>query len=235
MLFIGKFTKLIRPKYSPPHIPLPTGRRFAIGDVHGCFYSLKMLVETQLEVNQNDQLFLLGDYINRGKHSAKVLDYLLELKKNDYQVYALRGNHEQKFLQAYSCGLEFFEGFLEEYNSLDLLNENTEQYLDFCTSLEYCLFSPGFFLSHCGIQPNSQKPATDVRGMFQEVDIMADEKITENCIIIQGHNTASIQQIETSIQTKSRRINLDGGCVYSRYLCALNLDTFELFKQTNIG
>lgn len=38
---------------------------FAIGDIHGCFDSLKELVENKIQLEKNDKLILLGDYIDR--------------------------------------------------------------------------------------------------------------------------------------------------------------------------
>lgn len=42
------------------------GRRIAIGDVHGCYYTLKRLLEDKVEVTKEDQIFLLGDIIDKG-------------------------------------------------------------------------------------------------------------------------------------------------------------------------
>ncbi len=41
-------------------------RLFAIGDIHGCFDSLKELIESNIQLGKNDKLILLGDYIDRG-------------------------------------------------------------------------------------------------------------------------------------------------------------------------
>ena len=39
---------------------------FAIGDIHGCFDSLRELVENKIQPDKDDKLVLLGDYIDRG-------------------------------------------------------------------------------------------------------------------------------------------------------------------------
>ena len=46
---------------------------------------------------KNDQLFLLGDYIDRGQDSKGVIDYIIELQK-EFQVFPIRGNHEENIL-----------------------------------------------------------------------------------------------------------------------------------------
>lgn len=227
-------------KYISPHIKMPSGRRIVVGDIHGCFYSLKALIETKVQLNTSDQLFLLGDYINRGKHSAKVLDYLISLVDNGYQIYPLRGNHEQMLLQAYGSGIDFFEDFLEHHNSVDLLNDRTDNYLNFCVQLDYGMFTQGFFLSHSGIFSQGENWMVDVRNMFSEVEIILNEKeVIENCTIVHGHNTVALASIVESVETKANEVNLDAGCVYTHqaglgYLCALDLDEFILHKQKNI-
>jgi predicted MPP superfamily phosphohydrolase len=80
-------------------IPTPQeGRRFAIGDIHGCNLTLQALVKEQLQLTKQDQLFLLGDYVNRGPDSMGVLNFIMGLQAEGYQVFALRGNHEQMLL-----------------------------------------------------------------------------------------------------------------------------------------
>ena len=54
-------------------------RLFAIGDIHGCFDSLKELVEHKIQLQKSDKLVLLGDYIDRGDKSKEVVEYIIEL------------------------------------------------------------------------------------------------------------------------------------------------------------
>jgi serine/threonine protein phosphatase 1 len=225
--------------YYPKSIPLPEkGRRIAIGDVHGCYYSLKALLEEQVQLTDEDQLFLLGDYINRGDHSALALDYVMELVAAG-NTYALRGNHEQKLLMAFDCGFDFFEEFLEEYGSSDLLDERMYRYLEFCAGLDYCIQSGDFLLSHCGFTQGVPTPFTDLREMFHGVDIVLDETLLKTCHSIHGHSTEAIATIEKKVAERHKAICLDAGCAYEDnedlgQLCALDLDSFQLYKQANV-
>lgn len=56
-------------------------RLFAIGDIHGCFDSLKELVENKILLTKEDKLVLLGDYIDRGIKSKEVIDYIIDLQE----------------------------------------------------------------------------------------------------------------------------------------------------------
>ena len=60
--------------------------RYATTDVHGCLQTLRYLVEQELQLTPDDELFLLGDYVNKGPDSRGVLDYLMHLQAAGYSV-----------------------------------------------------------------------------------------------------------------------------------------------------
>jgi serine/threonine protein phosphatase 1 len=68
------------------------GRLLAIGDIHGCFDALMTLVDT-VGLTDQDKLVTLGDYVNRGPDTRKVVDWLIQ-RDNHRNLIALRGNHE---------------------------------------------------------------------------------------------------------------------------------------------
>ena len=70
-------------------------KHFVIGDVHGCFDLLEELL-TKWNPD-NERLIFLGDYVDRGKDSLKVLTRVKELH-DTYGAIALGGNHEDLFL-----------------------------------------------------------------------------------------------------------------------------------------
>lgn len=67
-------------------------RVVAISDVHGHVDHLKALI-SKINLNDEDILVILGDFINRGKNSLKTLAFIQSLgeRKN---TYILKGNHE---------------------------------------------------------------------------------------------------------------------------------------------
>src|SRR6056297_3080965 len=91
--------------------------RYAISDIHGCFKTFRRLIESGIKMEKNDQLFLMGDYIDRGPSSKQVLDYILYLMENNYNVVLLRGNHEEIFLNVidgkHDVSLWYYNGGLE--------------------------------------------------------------------------------------------------------------------------
>jgi serine/threonine protein phosphatase 1 len=73
-------------------------RTLAIGDIHGCLRALDALLEV-VAPGPGDRIITLGDYVDRGPDSAGVLDRLIDLHETGRLV-ALRGNHDQMFLDA---------------------------------------------------------------------------------------------------------------------------------------
>ncbi len=72
-----------------------------VGDVHGCFYTFRRLIEEHWNP-EKEILVQLGDLIHKGPHSVKCLKFVWELKKEyPYQTYFLKGNHEFLFLKYY--------------------------------------------------------------------------------------------------------------------------------------
>jgi len=71
-------------------------RRIVIGDVHGHYDGLMLLLEA-LAPSSDDRVYFLGDLIDRGPKSAQVLDFV---QHSPYQT--LLGNHEQLMLDALS-------------------------------------------------------------------------------------------------------------------------------------
>ncbi|WP_054768287.1 metallophosphoesterase [Lysinibacillus parviboronicapiens] len=78
-------------------------RILAISDIHG---ELDLFEELLVKINydaQQDELFLLGDYIDRGPSSSGVLNLVGELQTQGARV--LLGNHEAIMLKACRSGI----------------------------------------------------------------------------------------------------------------------------------
>jgi len=77
------------------HLP-SEGNVVIIGDLHGDLESLSFILKhSKFSTNRRDYLVFLGDYGDRGSHSAEVYFVILTLKKEfSDRVILLRGNHE---------------------------------------------------------------------------------------------------------------------------------------------
>lgn len=66
--------------------------RWVISDVHGCYYTLRKLIDRVHAVDSRYQLIFVGDYVDRGLFSRRTVDYLIDLQKDG--AICLRGNHD---------------------------------------------------------------------------------------------------------------------------------------------
>ena len=69
------------------------GRLIAIGDIHGCHVEFAELL-ARLALAKTDRVVLLGDLVNRGPDSVRVIDLARECRAT-----ALLGNHELRLLK----------------------------------------------------------------------------------------------------------------------------------------
>jgi predicted phosphodiesterase len=69
-----------------------TGRLIAIGDIHGCHAEFAELLD-RVSPGRDDRIVLLGDLINRGPDSTRVID----LARSSNAI-TLLGNHELRLL-----------------------------------------------------------------------------------------------------------------------------------------
>lgn len=72
-------------------------RTLVIGDIHGGLRALHQIIE-RANVNPNDTLIFLGDYVDGWSQSPEVIDYLIALKATNNCIFIL-GNHDELFLE----------------------------------------------------------------------------------------------------------------------------------------
>ena len=71
-------------------------RTFIIGDVHGCAVELDLLLE-KLSPQEGDSIIFVGDLVDKGPESPRVVRTVRELSESDrFDVVLVEGNHEEK-------------------------------------------------------------------------------------------------------------------------------------------
>lgn len=72
------------------------GKKLIVGDIHGCYDELQMLID-KAGLSETDQIIALGDIVDRGPNSPEVLDFFFTQNNST----TLLGNHERKHLRSY--------------------------------------------------------------------------------------------------------------------------------------
>ena len=130
-------------------------RHFVIGDIHGCYNSLRSLIKS-IDIRKNDTIITLGDYIDRGPDSRKVIDYLIKLKK-ECRVLTLKGNHEQmmEYARHSTEDLEFWlqYGGTQTLQSMGInsIEDVPEKYWEFIRNCYHYYETDSHIFVHAGV------------------------------------------------------------------------------------
>ena len=196
-------------------------RLFAIGDIHGCFDSLKELVENKIQLQKNDKLILLGDYIDRGDKSKEVVDFIIKLQEEGYDLVPLLGNHEAMLLDAHKNN-EHISKWIQNGGSetlksfkINSLNDIESKYLKFFRGLIYYYSFGEFFFVHAGFNDNVVNPFDDKYSMLWNCKESYSNPLLINKTIVHGHCPLTVSKCEDRIASNLNTINIDTGCVYN--------------------
>lgn len=190
-------------------------RFFIVGDVHGCFYTLQLLLKKWNP--KTEQLIFVGDIIDHGKHSPQTAKRIREIQKKHKDTIIIRGNHEQLFLQ--HCLEEFnkdwyeksgertFSQYLTEGRKID---DDAEWFRTFPLYFE----TPSFIVSHAGISdtkdpfdPNNPEGVVWQRNETKKMDQLQ----------IYGHTPKDAALYDAN----SNSINIDTGAYKCNKLTAI--------------
>ena len=72
---------------------------YAMSDIHGCYNALMRSLE-YIELEPSDLIVFLGDYVDIGKESFRVLKEIMRLEeKHPNQIISLLGNHDEWLIE----------------------------------------------------------------------------------------------------------------------------------------
>lgn len=125
-----------------------TGRTIAVGDIHGCADEFEELLG-KLALTKRDRLILLGDLINRGPDSGRVLELA---RKHAHR--SLLGNHELRLLNYRRTG-DPTHLKKSDYETLKQLSANDWDYIA-RMPLTFPVPEAGVVLVHGGFLPGKR-------------------------------------------------------------------------------
>jgi serine/threonine protein phosphatase 1 len=226
-------------------------RTLVISDIHG---EIKLFERLLADVNYNssqDQLILLGDYVDRGPNSRKVLEKVIELKSDG--AFVLKGNHEDMMIKALttdeeyswknwinrnggrktleSYGLnesEFVVQDDEQFIKPMLHDETLDRHLNFIQKLDHFIELEEYIFVHAGVHPNQTIGETEqytlmwIREEFHKAYAGEKTVIFGHTPTIHLHNNHSVYFGENNI------IGIDGGAVFGGQLNCLELPSKEV-------
>lgn len=234
-------------------------RHWVIPDIHGNSKTLKALVEDLVRPTRSDKVYFLGDYIDRGPDARGVIDYIIRLQKDGYQVKTLRGNHEDYLLKTYDnetvqrnfLGITYKNKLKREwykYGGRETLHSFgisdvhriPDEYIEWMRNLDYYFELDSFVLVHAGMNFLIDDPFTDLQAMLWAKDFKVIPEKIGHKKVVHGHVPVSLDFIDLVCKKNHFGfIDLDNG-VYMNgkegfgNLVALELTAMELKIQPNI-
>ncbi|GLI34419.1 metallophosphoesterase family protein [Desulforhabdus amnigena] len=212
---------------------------FAVGDIHGCFEKLVQLMDRLPFDPKEDFLVFLGDYIDRGNESSKVISYLLALKERCRNIFFLMGNHEHVLLEYARTGDEEYlrilrkigiEETLRSYGdspvrSLYDLSFLPSDHRSFLEQLLPYYETEDYLFVHSGLPPGIAPENCPIEALLSVRGTFLWHPVTLDKLIVFGHTP-----FETPFVT-SDKIGIDTGAVYGNMLTAVELPRVRFYHS----
>jgi serine/threonine protein phosphatase 1 len=214
-------------------------RQFVIGDIHGCARELDVLLDA-LALARGDTLAFVGDYIDRGPESSRVVEQMIALgKRTDLTTIFLKGNHEDMCLAfvgrhghwGEAWGPNGGDATLQSYG-LDPRVSGAEaarvlpaEHLAFLESLRTSHVVGNHLLVHAGIRPGYDLEAQDEEDLLWIRDEFIGARHDLPFTVVFGHTPRRNVLVDLPY-----KIGIDTGCVYGGRLTAVELSQRRVFQ-----
>ncbi|WP_423062286.1 metallophosphoesterase family protein [Candidiatus Paracoxiella cheracis] len=236
-----------------------TTRVYAIADMHGRADLLARLLraiskDAASHTDQRRILITLGDYIDRGANSNKVIETLIELPLEDFEAKHLKGNHEEMLLDFLDDPLR--EGVLwlsnggwatlisyglkvsdlpEDVEDLPVVRDKLlavmpKEHLSFFKSLRLFYQLGDYYFVHAGVRPGValDKQKEDDLLWIRDEFLFSDKDFGK--VVVHGHS------ISREPKELKNRIGLDTGAFHTGTMTCLVLNGEErYFLQVKEG
>lgn len=209
-------------------------KTLVIGDIHGCAGPLNdLLAKITAHV---DTIVFLGDYVDRGPDSKKVVDTVLDLQRQHGRVIPLMGNHDFMFLSYLTKqgnqDLFLHVGGHETLKSYGITQEADHDpasaippdHLAFFNSLPlYWEDHHGIYV-HAGLQPGRHLSQQKAQWCLWARNNFISTTFNFGKPVIFGHTTFSTPRVDDN------KIGIDTGAVYGGKLTGLLLPDMEFIS-----
>lgn len=193
-----------------------------IGDIHACYFTLREMLDEHWNPDSST-LIILGDFVQKGKHTFAVIAFLMELKKRQKdKCIILKGNNEHLFVDFYRQSIT-----LDAKQKFEMYNLNYVNTIDWIDELPHLWQNDFFFVSHAGVAFDKQFPIQD-----SDLDVLFNRKGLQN--IGKRQFVGHIVVDEPKFDSSSNAWFLDTGAGFGKRLTACKVDeegeVLELIK-----
>lgn len=177
-------------------------RILAVSDIHGHVDSLSQLLEVTKYNSKNDQLILVGDYVNKGPDSIGTLKLVKQLQAEGAIV--LIGNHEMRWLESDEEQALEWRHFIEELPHIKILDN--------------------YIFAHAGIDTNKDLQHQDRSIVTGHQPKELNLNLPENKVLVHGHvPNFRLGYEDDELLFENRIIGIDTGAGHDKYLTLVDL------------
>jgi len=218
--------------------------QYIITDIHGCANTFDALLN-KIGLTKDDELYILGDYVDRGPDGKQSIDLVMNLEEQGYKVHSLVGNHDLMLWVAMEkLNPSYEERYPETAISfgVDNCTQIDQKYKDWIAGLDYYIEIDNYILVHGGVNFQLADPLSNkedllvARGWYDDINY----DWLGNRVIIHGHTPVMRDELEKMVDNHqtNQYIDLDNGCVFDKpgfqHLVCLNLKDMSLIYEKNI-
>ena len=209
-------------------------RLIAVGDIHGEIDKLNSLLN-KLDLQSNDRVIFLGDYIDRGEYTKEVINRLIELSKTVECIF-LKGNHEDMLLNTRISRKQedvehwLLSGGISTYDNYGDYPAIFNMHGEFLNNLKLYYIENGYLFVHAGVNPKKSFEEQNSDDLLWIREEFYENKHNLPYRIIFGHTPFTVPLIDED------KIGIDTGCgkIEDGVLTAYDV-TNDLFITSNVG
>ncbi len=220
---------------------MPNYYHYFIGDIHGMVPQLEDLLQKikahqkKYNVSKSTVVFL-GDYVDRGKDSKKVIDRLIEYQKTEKSVIFLMGNHDEYFIETagYNVNIDESDKFFIEHGGLETLKSFNFDANDMGKASEWLKNNCVYYYNHLNLvavhagidwTKSMSDQKTDTL-LYARNKFLSVKDIDYPFKIIHGHTITQSKKVEIY----NHRIAVDTGAYYTGRLSCVVIETDKDLK-----
>ncbi|MFJ8065901.1 metallophosphoesterase [Psychrobacillus sp. NPDC096426] len=180
-------------------------RILAISDIHGHVHALHRLLTYAKYQADQDELYFVGDYIDKGPSSEGTLKAVEYYVRNG--AYAIMGNHEK-------C-------------ALDDIAEGSKKWIEwksFLQSLPLYIERKPFLFVHAGIRTGIPLHAQQINDLLTIRDPFLQAPLQEDTTVVFGHTPTNRLGVPAgSVWQQPKKLGIDTGAGQQQYLSLIDL------------
>lgn len=234
---------------SPPAPAPSTGGRlvYAVGDIHGYAAQLDDLLRIIADdaaiaaPAERPLVVLIGDYVDRGPDSRRVIDRIIALQADPrFEVAALKGNHEDA-LDRFLSDPGFAPAWIANWGQATLLSYGVappiafdpiaceavqaqfaavfpDAHRAFLDRLSLTLTVGDYLFAHAGVRPGVPLDAQADRDLIWIRYDFLESDADFGKVVVHGHTPSETPEV------RKNRINVDTGVYFTGVLTAVRLE-----------